>query len=143
MRSGRKRLWKHVSSLTCCLWRCAGTSRAAGGAAATCSSTGAAASLCASSSSQGFSSSESVFSFSAVVPSELTEDDLRRERAWRLTTGKPLEKSFLKSSRKMVSLLFQIGLILRRAGGGGRFLCRLLRLFFLPPRKTDLNLMSL
>lgn len=62
--------------LTSCFRRCTGTSRTAEGAAATSSSTGAATSFCASSS--------SVVSFSAVVPSELTDEDLQQESAFEL-----------------------------------------------------------
>lgn len=40
-------------------------------------------------------------------------------------------------------LLFQVGLILRRHGGGAGFLRLLLRAILLPPWKADVNLVSL
>lgn len=70
--------YKSIISLTSCLRRCAGTSRAAGDVAAACSSTGAATSADVSSSFS--SSSVSVLSRSDIVPSELTDDDLHGGR---------------------------------------------------------------
>lgn len=81
----QKLFWKCITPPTCCLWRCAGTSQAAVDVGATSSSTGAATSVGAASS-QGLSSTASVFSFSAVVPSELTEEDLQKKDSWELQT---------------------------------------------------------